>query len=109
MFTNCITLVPTENDDEEFFIKCDEIWNKITVLIGINNSNDFVETYDDDYNDDDDDDDDDEDEFIGLKKIQVLLEIKIEMILYLFLYVLLIIHLKHHKFNTDINTHKYTN
>ena len=82
MFTNCITLVPTENDDEEFFIKCDEIWNKITVLIGINNSNDFVETYDDD------DDDDDEDEFIGLKKIQVLLEIKIEMILYLFLNVL---------------------
>ena len=108
MFTNGITLVPTENDDEKFFIKCDEIWNKITVLIGINNSNDFVETYDDDYNDDDDDDDD-EDEFIGLKKIQVLLEIKIEMILYLFLYVLLIIHLKHHKFNTDINTHKYTN
>ena len=106
MFTNCITLVPTENDDEEFFIKCDEIWNKTTVLIGINNSNDFVETYDDDY---DDDDDDDEDEFIGMKKIQVLLEIKIEMILYLFLNVLLIIHLKHHKFNTDINTHKYTN
>ena len=89
MFTNCITLVPTENDDEEFFIKCDEIWNKITVLIGINNSNDFVETYDDDYDDDDDDDDDDdEDEFIVLKKIQVLLEIKIEMILYLFLYVI---------------------
>ena len=85
MFTNCITLVPTENDDEEFFIKCDEIWNKITVLIGINNSNDFIETYDDDY---DDDDDDDEDEFIVLKKIQVLLEIKIEMILYLFLYVI---------------------
>ena len=39
------------NDDKEFFRKCREIWNKITELIGINNSRDFVET-DSDYDDD---------------------------------------------------------
>ena len=38
------------NDDQEFFRKCREIWNKITELIGINNPRDFVET-DSDYDD----------------------------------------------------------
>ena len=49
MFTSGITLVPIESDDEEFFIKCREIWNKIAELMGINNPNDFVEI--DDYRD----------------------------------------------------------
>ena len=86
MFTSGITLVPIESDDEEFFIKCREIWNKIAELMGINNPNDFVEI--DDYRD----------EFIVLEieKIQALLEIKIEMILYLNLHVLLIIYFKYH-------------
>ena len=39
------------NDDKEFFRKCREIWNKITELIGINNTPDFVKnTIDDDAN-----------------------------------------------------------
>ena len=41
MFTSSITLVPIESNDEEFFIKCREIWNKITELIGINNPHKF--------------------------------------------------------------------
>ena len=52
MFTSGITLVPFESNGEEFFRKRDEIWNKITELIGINNSHDFIEN------------DDDENEFI---------------------------------------------
>ena len=36
------------NDDEEFFTKCREIWNKIIELISINNPIDFVETDDHD-------------------------------------------------------------
>ena len=39
------------NDDKDFFRKCREKWNKITELIGINNSRDFVEI-DSDYDDD---------------------------------------------------------
>ena len=36
-------------NDLSFFRKCGEIWNKITELIGINKSRNFVETdYDDD-------------------------------------------------------------
>ena len=62
MFRSGITLVPIESDDEEFFITFDEIWNKITELIGINSLHDFLETYDDD-------DDDDEDEFVILSTI----------------------------------------
>ena len=86
MFTNNITLVPIQSDDEELFRKCREIWDKITELTGINNPIDFVETtlYDDD-----------EDEFIMLK-IQALLEINIEMILYLFFIMSLVNSLKHH-------------
>ena len=86
MFTNNITLVPIQSDDEELFRKCREIWDKITELTGINNPIDFVETtlYDDD-----------EDEFIMLK-IQALLEINIEMILYLFFIMSLMNSLKHH-------------
>ena len=55
MFTSSITLVPFESNVEEFFRKRDEIWNKITELIGINNSHDFIEN------------DDDENEFIMLE------------------------------------------
>ena len=32
------------NDDKTFFLKCREIWNKITELLGINNALDFVRT-----------------------------------------------------------------
>ena len=60
MFTSGITQVPIESNDEEFFIKSIEIWDKINELIGKYNPRDFVETYDDD-------DDDDEDEFIMLE------------------------------------------
>ena len=47
------------NDGKEFFKKIRDIWNKITELICINNTPDFVQT-----TLDDDDDDDDDDEFI---------------------------------------------
>ena len=56
MFTSNITK-SIFSDENEFFGKCDEIWNKITELIGINNSHDFVETALDD----------DKDEFIMLE------------------------------------------
>ena len=46
MFTNNITLVPIYSNDKELFRKCREIWSKITELIGIDNSTDFVETTD---------------------------------------------------------------
>ena len=61
MFTSCITLMPIYSDDNEFFRKFREIWNKINELIGIDNLTDFVETTLDD----------DEDEFImiDVKKI----------------------------------------
>ena len=39
------------NNDKDFSRKCREKWNKITKLIGINNSRDFVEI-DSDYDDD---------------------------------------------------------
>ena len=51
MLRSDITLVPIESNDEKFFRKCREIWNKITELISINNPRDFVET-DLDYDDD---------------------------------------------------------
>ena len=100
MFTSGITLVSIFSDNNEFFRKCREIWNRITELIDIDNPTDFVETTLDD----------DEDEFIvvDVEKIQALLEINVEMILYLFLHLFLIISLKHDYFNTDISTHKYT-
>ena len=59
MLASCTTLVPIESDDEEFFIKCREIWNNITELIGANNLHDFVESYDDN-----------EDEFIMLEMLE---------------------------------------
>ena len=59
MFTNNITLMPIHSDDKELFRKCREIRNKITELIVINDSPDFVET-----TLDDDDDEDDDDEFV---------------------------------------------
>ena len=43
MFTNGITLVPIESNDEEFFIKCREIRYTIAELMGIHNPDDFVE------------------------------------------------------------------
>ena len=43
MFRSSVTVVPIESNDEEFFRKYDEIWSKITELIGINNPHDFVE------------------------------------------------------------------
>ena len=82
MFRSSVTVVPIESNDEEFFRKYDEIWSKITELIGINNPHDFVEI--------------DNENVKRYKKIQVLLEINIEMILYLFLHLFLIISLKHH-------------
>ena len=82
MFRSSVTVVPIESNDEEFFRKYDEIWSKITELIGINNPHDFVEI--------------DNENVKRYKKIQVLLEINIEMILYLFLHLFLIIYLKHH-------------
>ena len=33
----CITLMPIQSDDKEFFKKCREIWKKITKVVGINN------------------------------------------------------------------------
>ena len=51
MFTSAITLMPIYSDDNEFFIKCREIWNKITELIGIDDPTNFVEiTLDDNEN-----------------------------------------------------------
>ena len=44
MLTNNITVMPIHSDDKELFRKCREILNKITELIGTNNSEDFVET-----------------------------------------------------------------
>ena len=73
----------------------------------INNPTNFVDYY---FNENGDDA---EDEFamnLNVKHRQALLEINLEMILYLFLHLLLlIIDFKDHQFNTDINTHKYTN
>ena len=46
-------IMPIHIDDKELFIKCREIWNKITEIIGINNAEDFVETNEvkgDEYN-----------------------------------------------------------
>ena len=44
MFTSAITLMPIYSDGNEFFIKCREIWNKITELIGIDDPTNFIET-----------------------------------------------------------------
>ena len=43
-------MMPIHGDDKELFRKCREIWNKITALIGINDTRDFVETTEDDDN-----------------------------------------------------------
>ena len=51
MLRSGITLVPIESNDNKFFRKCREIWNKITELIGIDDSWDFVETTLDDNED----------------------------------------------------------
>ena len=44
MFTSAITLMPIYSDGNEFFIKCREIWNKITELIGIDDPTNFIKT-----------------------------------------------------------------
>ena len=46
-FTNNDRVIPIHSNDKELFLKCREIWNKITKLIGINNAKDFVETIND--------------------------------------------------------------
>ena len=46
---NNVTLMSIQSDDKEFIRKCEEIWDKITELIGIHNPDDFVETTSDDY------------------------------------------------------------
>ena len=50
-FTNNDRVMFIYNDDKEFFKKCREIYNKITELISINNTPDFVRTnfYDDEF------------------------------------------------------------
>ena len=45
---NNITLMSTESDDKELFIKLRKIWNKIIELIGINNAKNFVKYTTDD-------------------------------------------------------------
>ena len=44
IYTKNNRVMPIDNDDEEPFRKCREIWNKITELMGINKAKDFVET-----------------------------------------------------------------
>ena len=51
MLRSDITLVPIESNDEKFFRKCREIWNKITELISMHDSTDFVETTSNDNED----------------------------------------------------------
>ena len=46
MCTSYIALVPIESDDEEFFIKCREIQDKISELMDMYNHDDFVEIRD---------------------------------------------------------------
>ena len=50
-YTNNNRVMPIHSDDKELFRKCREIWNKITELIGINNTQDFVKTTLDDDGD----------------------------------------------------------
>ena len=71
------TLKMIYSNDEEFFKKCREIWNKVIVETTL---------------------DDNEYEYILLdvEKKEVLLEIKIEIILYLSLHLFLIIYFRHH-------------
>ena len=47
-YDNGNEIVYIEKNDEELFKKCREIWNKITELIGINHTPDFVRTNSDD-------------------------------------------------------------
>ena len=92
IFSDDIAEVVIESNDEEFFLKCTEIWNKIIELIDTYNPPNFVEYYLDENGDDT------EDEFKKKfkKKMQVLLEITIEIILYLFLHLFIIIFSVHH-------------
>ena len=46
MYTSHIALVPIESDDEEFFIKCTEIQDKISELMDMYNHDGFVEISD---------------------------------------------------------------
>ena len=88
------------NDDKEFFRKCREIQNKIIELIGINNPIAFVNA------------DDDVDEFITAdvhKNTSFVIEDNYRYghnKVVMFYTLLLMIVLKHHQFNTDINKHK---
>ena len=40
-YTNNNRVMPIHSDDKELFRKCREIWNKITELIGINNTQEY--------------------------------------------------------------------
>ena len=44
MFASGIRLMSIYSDDNDFFRKCREIWNKITELIGIDDPTNFIET-----------------------------------------------------------------
>ena len=46
MFTRGVTMILLCSNDDEFFTKCEEIWDMITELIGIENPDDFVEIND---------------------------------------------------------------
>ena len=54
MFTSGVTMISICSNNDEFSRKCEEIWYKITELIGIDNPTDYDQTAFDD----------DEDEFI---------------------------------------------
>ena len=51
MFTRGVTIIPICSNDDEFSRKCEEIWDKITELIGIDNPTDYVQTALDDDED----------------------------------------------------------
>ena len=46
-YANNYRIMPIHSDDKELFIKCREMWNMITELIGINNAEAFVKTTED--------------------------------------------------------------
>ena len=51
MFASGIILMSIYSDDNDFFRKCREIWNKITELIGIDDPTNFAQTTLDDNED----------------------------------------------------------
>ena len=43
MFTSGVTMISISSNDDQFFRKFKEIWDKITELIVINNPTDFIQ------------------------------------------------------------------